>query len=120
MAERFRVFSLADAPRHTAAPGVWMQAVFGDAVSMGLVELAPRGTVTLHHHPHEQIGIVLRGTQILHVDGHDYELRALDAYVIPGGLPHSGVGGPDGCTVLDVFVPTREEYRKYSVEPALR
>jgi hypothetical protein len=35
-----------------------------------------------------------------------------DAYAIPGDVPHSGRAGPEGCTVLDVFQPVREEYRR--------
>ena len=36
---------------------------------INLIELEPGATVPLHSHPHEQLGLVLRGMQALVVDG---------------------------------------------------
>ena len=30
---------------------------------------------------------------------------------MPGDVEHGGTAGPQGATVLDVFVPVREDYR---------
>jgi hypothetical protein len=38
----------------------------------------------------------------------------MDAFLMPGGVEHSGTAGPGGATVLDVFVPVREDYRERS------
>ena len=36
---------------------------------INLIDFEPGATVPLHSHPHEQLGIVLRGMQVLVVDG---------------------------------------------------
>jgi hypothetical protein len=41
-----------------------------------------------------------------------HECGPMDAFVMPGGVEHSGTAGPGGATVLDVFVPVREDYRE--------
>jgi hypothetical protein len=46
------------------------------------------------------------------VDGVAHECGPMTAYVLPGGVEHGGTAGPAGATVLDVFVPVREDYRE--------
>jgi quercetin dioxygenase-like cupin family protein len=77
---------------------------------LNLVELAPDSVVARHSHPHEQLGVILRGSMTLNVEGTDHVLREMDAYSLPGGVEHEGVAGPDGALVLDVFQPVREDY----------
>ena len=38
-------------------------------------------------------------------------LRPGDAYTIPPNLPHDARTHAEGCVVLDVFTPPREDYR---------
>jgi hypothetical protein len=40
------------------------------------------------------------------------ELGPMEGYVLPGNVVHSAYCGPEGATVVDVFSPIREEYRK--------
>ena len=40
------------------------------------------------------------------------DLRPGDTYAIPSQVPHHVVVGPGGCTVLDVFAPVREDWKK--------
>ena len=84
--------------------------LFGDGAMLNLIEFEPGATVPLHSHPHEQLGIVLRGMQALVVDGVARELGPLEGYVLPGGVEHSAYCGPEGALVLDVFAPVREDY----------
>ena len=79
---------------------------------LNLIEFEPGATVPLHSHPHEQLGIVLRGMQALVVDGVARELGPMEGYVLPGGVEHSAYCGPEGALVLDVFSPVREDYRR--------
>jgi quercetin dioxygenase-like cupin family protein len=88
-----RSFELAD--------GVTGRPLFGEGAMLNLIEFAPGSEVPLHSHPHEQLGIVLRGMQALVVDGKAHELG-----------PHSAYCGPDGALVLDVFRPVRDDYRE--------
>jgi quercetin dioxygenase-like cupin family protein len=94
------------------APGVSGRPLFGAGAMLNLIEFEPGSTVPLHSHPHEQLGIVLRGMQALVVDGEAHELGPLEGYVLPGGVEHSAYCGPEGALVLDVFQPVRDDYRE--------
>ena len=93
------------------AAGVTGRPLFGENAMLNLIEFEPGAVVPLHSHPHEQLGIVLRGVQVLVVDGVEHPLGAMEGYVLPGGIEHSAHCGPEGATVLDVFQPAREDYR---------
>src|SRR6266566_3668743 len=92
--------------------GVTGRPLFGAGAMINMIELEPSAVVPLHSHPHEQLGIVLRGMQALVIDGEAHELGPLEGYVLPGGVEHSAYCGPEGALVLDVFRPVREDYRE--------
>jgi quercetin dioxygenase-like cupin family protein len=92
--------------------GVSGRPLFGAGVMINLIAFEPGATVPLHSHPHEQLGIVLRGMQALVVDGIPRELGPMEGYVLPGGVEHSAYCGPEGATVIDVFQPVREDYKE--------
>ena len=94
------------------AAGVTAKPLFGAGAMLNLIEFAPGSVVPLHSHPHEQLGIVLRGMQALVIDGEAHELGPMEGYVVPGRVEHSAYCGPDGALVLDVFQPVREDYRE--------
>ena len=102
--EDVRSFELAD--------GVTGRPLFGEGAMLNLIEFEAGAVVPLHSHPHEQLGIVLRGMQALVVDGEPRELGPLDGYVLPGGVEHSAYCGPEGALVLDVFRPVRDDYKE--------
>jgi len=106
-----RFFDLDSAEPLTPVPGIHMRGVFGAGASFSLVSLEPDAELPLHSHPHEQIGIVLEGVEVLVLDGREHHVGPRQAYVIPGGVEHAGRGGPEGCLAIDIFVPTREDYR---------
>lgn len=92
--------------------GVSGRALFGAGAMINLIEFEPDAVVPLHSHPHEQLGIVLRGVQILEVGGEDHPLGPMEGYVLPGGVEHAARCGPEGATVIDVFQPIRDDYRE--------
>ena len=92
--------------------GVEGRPLFGETAMLNVIEFEPGATVPAHSHPHEQLGIVLRGMQALVVDGVAHELGPMEGYVLPGNVEHSAYCGPDGATVIDIFCPVREDYRK--------
>ena len=102
--EDVRSFELAD--------GVTGRPLFGEGAMLNLIEFGPGAEVPLHSHPHEQLGIVLRGMQALVVEGEPRELGPLEGYVLPGGVEHSAYCGPEGALVLDVFRPVRDDYKE--------
>jgi quercetin dioxygenase-like cupin family protein len=99
-------------PGFKLADGVTAQALFGDGAMLNLVELEPNAIVARHRHPHEQLGVILRGSMTLVAAGADHVLEEMDAYALPGGVEHEGIAGPEGALVLDVFQPVREDYRE--------
>jgi quercetin dioxygenase-like cupin family protein len=104
--------SFAQAPGFQIAEGVTARALFGEGAMLNLVDLAPNSVVALHSHHHEQLGLILRGSMTLVVEGVDHVLEEMDAYALPGGVKHEGIAGPQGAFVLDVFRPVREDYRQ--------
>ena len=101
-----------DVPAFALTDGVVARPLFGEGAMVNVIEFEPGATVDLHSHPHEQLGIVLRGMQALVVDGVAHELGPMEGYVLPGHVEHSAYCGPDGATVIDVFCPVREDYRE--------
>jgi quercetin dioxygenase-like cupin family protein len=93
------------------AHGVTAKALFGEGAMLNLVELEPGAVVARHSHPHEQLGLVLRGSMTLTVDGADHTLGKMDGYTLPGDIEHGATAGPRGALVLDAFRPVREDYR---------
>jgi quercetin dioxygenase-like cupin family protein len=90
--------------------GLFMQAMTGGRIMVNWVTIEPHQVVPRHQHPHEQAGVMLEGTLELTIGGETRTLRPGDAYAIPPNLPHNAVTGEDGCVVLDIFSPPREDY----------
>lgn len=95
----------------TLASGVTAKVASGERIMFSLVTLGPNAVVPEHAHPHEQMGMMVSGTMELTVAGETRALSGNAIYLVPGGVPHKAVAGPDGATALDAFSPPREEYR---------
>jgi quercetin dioxygenase-like cupin family protein len=91
-------------------PGVTARAVRAESLSFALVELEPNIAVAEHSHPNEQAGFILQGTFTFTIGGETRELRPGDTYVIPGGVLHSAVAGPEGTVAIDIFSPPRDDW----------
>lgn len=96
--------------QHTIFPGVDVFTAAGDQMMLSLAVLAPHAVVEEHSHPHEQIGMVVKGRARFYVGDEERLLGAGEMYFIPGGVPHRVVALEEGCEALDVFHPVREEY----------
>ena len=105
-------FRLDEIAPFAMVPGVSGQPIFGQGTMINVATLDPGAIVAGHSHPHEQIGLVLRGMMELTIDDVTQELGPMDGVVIPGGVVHSARGGPEGAVVVDVFQPPREDYRE--------
>jgi quercetin dioxygenase-like cupin family protein len=76
-----------------------------------LVEIAPRGEVPVHSHPHEQMGLCLTGRAKFRSETEATIVEAGAFYRIPPGETHSVVSLVDEPSLfLDVFAPPREDY----------
>ncbi len=97
-------------------PGVGMSMLAGARAMLNWVRIEPGAKVPAHSHPHEQLGFVLEGTIILRIGDETREIGPSTCYVIPGGVEHEGTGGAEGCVVMDVFAPPREDYLAAATE----
>jgi unsaturated pyranuronate lyase len=98
--------------------GIAGRAVHGERITLGAVELDPDVALPEHSHEPEQLGIVLSGSLTFTVGGETRELGPGGTWVIPSGVPHSAVVGPEGAVVIDVFAPTRDDWRALESLPA--
>jgi quercetin dioxygenase-like cupin family protein len=93
---------------------IWNGAVarplHGESITVGIVDIEPLTLVPEHRHVNEQLGLVLRGSITMVIDGERRERHVGDMYSIKSGIPHSGETGPDGVTVVDVFSPVRSDW----------
>ena len=64
-----------------------------------------------HHHPNEQISYIVSGSCDFTVGEETYHASAGDFVIIPSDVVHNAaVTSPEGCTMLDIFSPKREEF----------
>ena len=99
--------------------GAEARAVQGRNITFAVIDLEPGSSVPEHHHPSEQVGLVLRGEITLSVAGETRSLGTGDTYVIPSEVPHSAQVGRQGCSVVDTFSPLRDDWERLpTLEPA--
>ncbi len=92
--------------------GVHGRVVHGERITLGVIELDADSIVPEHSHDHEQLGICLSGSLVFRVGDDSKELAAGDTWSIPSNVPHEVHVGPAGAVVIDVFAPTRDDWRE--------
>jgi quercetin dioxygenase-like cupin family protein len=90
--------------------GVAGRVVAGERITLAVVELDPNALVPEHHHPHEQLGIVLEGSVTFRVGDETRQLEPGGTWRIPGDVPHEVRAGERGAIVVDVFTPVRADW----------
>lgn len=109
------VFNLADDAQgihRKLGDGITTRIFVGDNAMLSVVRIAPHSTGEVHSHPQEQWGILLEGECVRIQGGEEVAVKAGDFWHTPGDVPHGIRTGDVGATVLDVFSPPREEYRR--------
>jgi quercetin dioxygenase-like cupin family protein len=96
--------------RRTIFPGVHIQTCAASEMMLSFVNLDAGAVVEEHSHPHEQVGIVIRGRARFEIGGEARVLGPGDMYRIPGGVKHRVVVLDEPCQALDIFHPIREDY----------
>ncbi len=91
-------------------PGCRMRTPHGQNLMLSYLEMDDGAEVPLHHHPHEQGGILLRGKVQLTIGDETRIVEAGSLFIIPPNVPHRAVAIDGSAVVLDVFSPVREDY----------
>lgn len=91
-------------------PGCRMRTPYGQNLMLSYLEMDAGAEVPLHHHPHEQGGILLTGKLQLTIGNETRIVEAGSMFLIPPNTPHRAIAIDGPATVLDVFSPVREDY----------
>ena len=92
--------------------GYLARALHGDRITLAIVEIEPNADLPEHQHENEQLGMVLSGSMTFCVGDEERALVAGGTWRIPANTPHSARAGRDGAVVLDVFTPTRDDWKE--------
>jgi len=101
-----------DAIIRQLADGLSAHIYQGDQAMISVVTVQPGASGNLHQHPEEQWGMCLEGSGIRVQGDQEIPFAKGDFWRTPSGVPHTMRAGADGCRVLDIFAPPRNEYRK--------
>lgn len=88
-------------------PGVVSRRWDGAAMTVVRYQFAPGATFPRHHHPEEQLVVVLQGTVEFQVGARTILLGRGDEAFVPGGVPHGARAGPTGAVMLTTAAPPR-------------
>jgi quercetin dioxygenase-like cupin family protein len=99
-----------DITAFSPAPGIRIQPVVGGSMMTCWIAMEPGAVVARHAHSNEQLGVLVEGTITLTAGGETRTLEPGDAYAVPPDVPHEGVAGPEGATLVETFVPARDDY----------
>ena len=94
----------------TVWDGVTARIVEGERISLAVVELEPRGLVPEHHHPNEQLGLVLEGDVSFRIGDEQRTLGPGGTWRILADVPHEVRAGEEGAVVVDIFTPVRDDW----------
>lgn len=115
-----KFYELAELGEFSPLAGISCTAITGGTMMGNWVRLAPNTEMPAHQHPHEQFGVMLEGAMELTIGGETRMLRPGAVYTIPGGVVHRAQTYGEGCLVLDVFNPPREDYARAMEEAGRR
>ena len=90
--------------------GIAARAVGGERATLAVFELDAGAVVPEHAHDNEQLGICVQGGLRFRIGDEERDVVAGSTWAIPPNVPHSVVVGPDGCVLVETFVPRRDEW----------
>lgn len=100
-----------DLPRFAVRDHVSRAGFRGEDVMLVMNWLEPGMTLGVHHHPFEQIAVILTGRMRWTVGDQTVEVGAGEVLRIPPDVPHGGIPiGDEVVMNLDIFCPIRKDY----------
>ena len=91
--------------------GVKIRVAYGEKVMMSYVDIDANTTIAEHSHPHEQMGMFLEGEAEFTIGNKTKLVKPGMAYLVPSNVKHKVVTSDKPVLALDIFSPTREEYK---------
>jgi quercetin dioxygenase-like cupin family protein len=91
-------------------PGLIGRPLTGAEATVAHIELDPDVDVPEHSHVNEQIGILLNGSLTFRIGDESRDLGPGGTWIIPAHVPHSVTAGANGATLIEVFVPARDDW----------
>jgi quercetin dioxygenase-like cupin family protein len=101
---------LSEVPTKELIPGYHGKLVHTKNMSLAFWEVEKNAIVPEHSHVNEQVMQVLEGEFEFTLNGKTNIYTPGDLVVIGSYIPHSGKA-LTACKLMDVFSPTREEYK---------
>jgi len=98
-------------PEEQLNPRVTRKAVHMTGLTIARLHMQKGAEVPVHHHVHEQIATVEKGSLKFAMEGREIVLNAGQSLAIPSEVPH-GVVALEDTVVVDVFSPCREDWLK--------
>jgi len=83
----------------------------GEKMMVVEVDFQPNAAGTLHNHVHEQVTHILRGQARFVIEGKETILNAGERIYVPSNLWHNAIATEQGCLLMDIFSPPREDFR---------
>jgi quercetin dioxygenase-like cupin family protein len=101
---------LASVPVLEPLPGCRLRTPFGQNLMLSHLEMETGAEIPWHQHPHEQGGMLIKGTLQLSIGEETRVVEPGAMFLIPPNVPHRAVAIQGPVLVLDVFSPIREDY----------
>jgi quercetin dioxygenase-like cupin family protein len=95
--------------------GIVRRALTTDEATVTEYRFEPGATFPGHHHPQEQITLILEGEVRLTAADATETLTAGGWSVVAGGVPHGITAGAAGAAFLAILVPRRDPAAAYTL-----
>jgi quercetin dioxygenase-like cupin family protein len=103
------LYDWSQVPAEQLNPHVSRKAIHTAAMTIARLHLKKGAIVPEHHHVHEQVAHVEKGSLKFVVAGKEHILNAGQSLVLPSNVPH-GVVALEDTDVLDTFTPVRQDW----------
>lgn len=108
--QAYQSWNWATIPHEAIAPGIVRQMVYGEALMICRLTLAPGTVANAHSHVHEQMTIVERGRVRFVVGTEERVFGPGDILHFPSHFWHGATMLDDEVVLIDIFSPRRDDF----------
>ena len=99
-----------DVPIVELAPGIKTHIISAEKITLSIISAEANAQLPPHRHENEQMMIVLDGGCDFIIEGKPYTVQKGDVVVLPSNIEHGGRITQNGCSIIDVFSPPRQDF----------